>query len=414
VNEEVVSQHTEEAAFLWTLRTRAIGEPHYSLDDLATLDERVEAHLNGLRVAGDAGWRFCKASLAVRGPGEVFALAALAFEAGDRERMREALHEGCSWPEGRRGLVSALGWLEYPVVSRWITMLLAARTPVHREIGIAASAVHRRDPGAALGLAANDDDPSLRARALRAIGELKTHELDSVIRHHLRDADGVCRFWAAWSATLLGRREGIGILTNIVQTNQPFSAPALNASMRALGLESGRRFISDLARQPDLARLTVMGSGILGDPFSIPWLLQIMESPELARLAGEAFTLITGVDLARDDLEQDAPPMSAKEGDEASIDEVLALDYESNLPWPSPRLIKRWWDAHQDAFVPGVRYLCGAPITAKSALAVMATGKQRQRIAAAMELALLDHRRPLFETRGRAAFQRREVAAWTS
>jgi hypothetical protein len=47
VNRDVVSQHAEEAAFLWALRTRAIGEPHYSLQDLARLDERVEAHLDG-------------------------------------------------------------------------------------------------------------------------------------------------------------------------------------------------------------------------------------------------------------------------------------------------------------------------------------------------------------------------------
>jgi hypothetical protein len=51
---EIVSQHAEEAAFLWLLRSNAVGAPHYSLKDLAKLDGRVEAHLDGLRVAGSA------------------------------------------------------------------------------------------------------------------------------------------------------------------------------------------------------------------------------------------------------------------------------------------------------------------------------------------------------------------------
>jgi len=103
VNRDVVSQHAEEAAFLWTTRTKAIGEPHYSLQDLVRVDERVEAHLDGLRVAGDVGWDLCRANLANDGPGEVFALTVLAFGAGNRERMRDALYAG--WFQRWAGLI---------------------------------------------------------------------------------------------------------------------------------------------------------------------------------------------------------------------------------------------------------------------------------------------------------------------
>ena len=53
---DVISQHAEEASFLWLLRDGAVRDPHYSLKDLAKLDGRVEAHLDGLRIAGEAGW----------------------------------------------------------------------------------------------------------------------------------------------------------------------------------------------------------------------------------------------------------------------------------------------------------------------------------------------------------------------
>jgi len=43
----IIDQHAEEAAFLWLLRHNAIYAPHYNLKDLAKLDGRVEAHIDG-------------------------------------------------------------------------------------------------------------------------------------------------------------------------------------------------------------------------------------------------------------------------------------------------------------------------------------------------------------------------------
>jgi len=50
--EVIVDQHSEEAAFLGLLRSIAVHEPHYDLNHLTTLDNRIEAHLDGLRIAG--------------------------------------------------------------------------------------------------------------------------------------------------------------------------------------------------------------------------------------------------------------------------------------------------------------------------------------------------------------------------
>ena len=58
----IVEQHAEEAAFLWPLRDTGVDAPHYKRHHLARLDERVEAHVDGLRVAGEAGWRIAWSS----------------------------------------------------------------------------------------------------------------------------------------------------------------------------------------------------------------------------------------------------------------------------------------------------------------------------------------------------------------
>jgi uncharacterized protein (TIGR02270 family) len=78
--ETIVSQHAEEAAFLWLQRDGAVHEPHYSLKDLAKLDDRVEAHLDGLRIAGEGGWSLCRKNLEIKEPGEVFAAGVLALK----------------------------------------------------------------------------------------------------------------------------------------------------------------------------------------------------------------------------------------------------------------------------------------------------------------------------------------------
>src|SRR5579859_5365614 len=83
----IVSQHAEEAAFLWLLRDNAVYAPHYNLRDLIRLDERVEAHLDGLRVAGDPGWELVKEAAAGGGAGAVFAAAVVALEGGKEERV---------------------------------------------------------------------------------------------------------------------------------------------------------------------------------------------------------------------------------------------------------------------------------------------------------------------------------------
>jgi len=49
----VIEQHAEEAAFLWLLHDSAAIEPHYSLPDVAHLDDRTGAHIDGRRFAGN-------------------------------------------------------------------------------------------------------------------------------------------------------------------------------------------------------------------------------------------------------------------------------------------------------------------------------------------------------------------------
>ena len=86
-----------------------------------------------------------------------------------------------------------------------------------------------------------------------------------------------------------------------------------------------------------------------------------------------------------------------KVGERFSLEDV-ELDPDEDLPWPEPELVQAWWDANGAGFQKGTRYLLGQPITEQHGETVLRTGFQRQRVAAALELALMQPDTPLFPT----------------
>ncbi|GAA0293439.1 hypothetical protein [Rhodovulum strictum] len=82
VLEHIVRQHAEQAAFLWTIYDRHMLHPEENEEmdalRLSRLIERLEAHLDGLRVAGADGLRIAEELFAeYPEPGELFVLRML-------------------------------------------------------------------------------------------------------------------------------------------------------------------------------------------------------------------------------------------------------------------------------------------------------------------------------------------------
>jgi uncharacterized protein (TIGR02270 family) len=406
INEVVVEQHAEEAAFLWTQRDRAVLAPNYKLKDLVRLDERVEAHVDGLRVAGQFGWRLCEKALEKEGAGEMFAAGVLAFESGDAERIEKVMQKAGA-PPLDRALVSALGWLPFSTVEPHMKKLVGSERADVRHVGIGGFAVQRQDPGRSLVQALSDQNPRLRARALKACGELgRTNLLRDVIRS-ISDNDGPCRFWAAWSAARLGDRSAgiLNVLREIAVAGTQYSQPALDMALRTIDLAQAKTWREQLRRHPERLRLAAIGAGVIGDPELIDDLIELMKIDAVARVAGEAFSMITGVDLAYSDLDKDPPGGFEAGPTEDPQDENVAMDRDENLRWPAPELVAKWWKDNRAKFPAGRRYLTGKEVTTESLRRVLADGTQPQRLAAALELALRTPSEALFEIRARGNIQ---------
>lgn len=395
----IIDQHAEEASFLWLLRSTAIRAPHYSLTDITELDNRIEAHIDGLRIAGDTGWEICKKNLAFEESGEVFVATDLALESDDRQRMVDVLNLVESTPDTLPGLISAFGWVKPKNLGGKVKNLLSAESPLYRKAGIAACAIHRVDPGKYLNEAIESEDLPLKSRALRAAGELKRRDLLPVVREYLSSSSVDCKFWAAWSAALLAKSKPLELLQDFVERHSKYQFKALNVVLRRLDLSESQAWLKKLARDPENTRNLIIGSGITGNIAYIPWLIKQMGDPEHARIAGEAFATMTGVDIASQDLEGEWPEGYVPGPTENPEDEDVDLDDDEDSPMPDAGLIEKWWEGHRHEFYPNQRYLCGKPVSILNCRRVLNSGYQRQRIAAALEISLLGSDEILFETR---------------
>jgi uncharacterized protein (TIGR02270 family) len=283
---------------------------------------------------------------------------------------------------------------------------------LHRQIGLAGCAVHRVDPKQALTQAVTSRNLALRARALKAVGELGRQDLLKVVKDNLGAEDDEVRYWAAWSGALLGEPAAIPMLQQFVERAGPHREQACAMALRRMSVEQGQAWLKTLASAPNTLRFAVQAVGVIGDPAHIPWLIQQMADPIVARVAGESCSFITGIDLAYDDLDTDKPEGFEAGPTEDPEDENVAMDADEDLPWPDPHLIEKWWAAHRGEFTNGTRYLLGKPMTIDSLKEALKTGKQRQRRAAAIELAMRQPGTPLFNCSAPGFRQQAAIAKW--
>src|SRR5262249_15548449 len=231
----VISRHFEEAAFGWLLRERAVHAPQFSLRTLGLLEDRLRGHIDGVRIPGDAGWSLCLGELDPEDPGDIFTAGVIAFESGHPARTAPILEISCGSPVPARALASAFGWLPWETVRPHVE-LLARATPVFaRWAAVATCAIHRQNLSALFDHLFRDE-AVVRARVIRAAGELGRQDFCGTLKAALADSDEGCRFWAAFSLTLLGDETAHHVLCATAEAGGSLAERAAILAARAMPL----------------------------------------------------------------------------------------------------------------------------------------------------------------------------------
>lgn len=405
-------------------RSRIAHAPHADLPALRRLDERIEAHLDGLAVSGATGLAAARTQLAEAdiglAAGEAFVLGVLSLRAHDDALLDSVLGAAAEREDVQRGLASAFGWVSAADLRGVVARTLASAQPHVQAIALAACRMHRADPGPTLGAALGHAASKLRVAALRTAAHLSRRDLRNAVHGALNDADAEVALWAAWSACLLGERKAArAALWSASQGNDERGRMALQMLMAASPTDEA----ADLARQISAAaqaepsephtRRLIRAMGLLGDACFVPWLFERMKSPPHARLAGEAFSWITGADLAAQQLETLEPPPIATGPTEEPADSEVGLDEDEDLPWPDAAKVQAWW-ARSDlakSSASGARLFRGGPADdARHLQGVLRGGTQRLRAHAALLLALAQPEGTLFPVAAPAWRQLRWLA----
>lgn len=390
----VVQQHADDAASLRNTRVVLVRAPHIQLKLLRRLDDRLAAHLDGLAVAGSAGRGQCIAALESMTCGTVFAAAVVALHMRDMPLLQQLLALAETQPQARSGVVSALGWVPASSLRGITKALLDSPIPHAREIGLVACALHQVVPGPTLDAALACEPSGVAMGVAAALAQVQ--HLPACLLA-AGDKDPLRRFSAARAALLLGDRvSSVQALSELAQADGDSRSAALQLLIKALQPEPTHALLKPLSREPGSTRLLVRSVGIAGDPHYVPWLIQQMADPKLTRLAGEAFSTITGLDLAYLDLDRKPPEGAVFGPNDDPADADVAMDEDESLPWPDVDKIGAWWQTHGASFKPGTRYFVGEPPTVAHCVHVLKHGFQRQRIAAAEYLCLLQPGTPLF------------------
>lgn len=405
VYRDVYEQYVEVASHLWLLRDLAVNRPDYTIREIEALEKRLDLQLDGILTSLDDGWAACEAALDGGEAGEIFTAAVIGMRSHDLDHIRVAVERGLADEKATKGLISAMGWLPAQLAGPWIEKFLKGKDLNHKFLGVAACSVRRLDPGEMLVTILERNDclqhEKLHARSLRLVGELRRQDLMPAVMKAMATKSDTIRFWSTWAAIVLGNKQAVQALKPYVLQVGPWHSRALQLAFRVLPLDQARQWISEMAKDKTLRRSMVTATGVLGDPQAVNWLISKMQDPDLARLAGEAFCMITGADLER--LQATRQPLEGKGRAEANPEdeEDVVLDEDEHLPWPDMRKVADLWQRNGRNFIVGQRYFMGRPLALDTLKEISMNGYQRQRHAAVLELALVDPLSRLVNTRAR-------------
>jgi uncharacterized protein (TIGR02270 family) len=402
---DIYEEHLSEAAFLWSQWERALVAPDYTLSEVAELEERLLAHLDGLVLGGPpVAESILMPALADDEPTTVSAAAwALTGGGGAKEaaQLVELIVSGK--PEQRAAIGRALEVDSTQEPLKALLPLLGAADAAVQAMACDVLSFRAALPQEALpGLLVNPD-PGVQCAAIwawRAFGALDSRP----IRNALASSDPEVRNAAIQTGLILGIRAAWERCRQIVETGAPDGRLAM-VLLAIGGTDKELGLLLDRLQAPESRADAVWALGFSGRRQAADACFELMANEELAALAGEAFSTITGLEL-----EGEYATERPEEGGEEDLDADLTPRPEDALPLPNREAIARWWQEARKGFEPHKRYLSGKPFDSGALVEALEQGPMRRRHLLALELAIRSRGAHDLATRALTERQRSELA----
>jgi uncharacterized protein (TIGR02270 family) len=411
---DVLDEHAEVAGLMIRMRAGLVDALHVDLAGLVRLDDRLDAHLDGLRAAGEEGYVAACEALRAGREGSLFAVAVLAMERGHDQHSAEVSAVAEATPNGQRELRAAVEWISPRRIGPWADALLSRAAPAHRVLALLARHAHRMPVEPASEIVrqmSSDAAPGRRALAYQVLGDTAGEVETSSIEPGTRDPHPEVRLAALWAQARKAQSPPSPEALVAVALEAPHLAErAFEIAARCAPPGAAPSLLTSLPPGEAGERAGIRAVVAAARPEMVPWLLPRLRAPATARLAAWAYAMVTGCVIGGDRLADElvcrgpAPPGAGPNDDPA--DNRTAMLPEHRAPWPEADRVEEHWERWRAAANRETRYLLGQPITRERLVDALAQGAQPRRTLAALELALLDRREPLFCTRAPGFRQR--------
>jgi uncharacterized protein (TIGR02270 family) len=406
---DIVEEHLDEAEFLWEQWEHSLIAPNYTLAEVADgPEDRLMAHLDGLVVNGPlVAERLLIPTLADvdAEPTRVRAAALALLQSQGDAGVQAVFDAMLEFPPQRMELARALECCERRDLNSRLTPLLAAPDPELRHVAARVLAFHGDSfAGAVPGLLASSRSVD-RGLGVSLVQRLpRDPKLVRVVLETLSSAESELRDIALSTGVLLELPQAWTCAKELVLSRDPTAGHALLLLALRGDLVDQPALIAavedDALRGAALWALGFLGTAAAADA-ALPWL----EDETHARVAGETFSAVTGLDPEDANLTRDKA-------------ETEAVEHrpEDDLPIPDPMGLLLWWRDNRQKFSDGQRHISGASRTNGAIWSAIHDGPMRRRAPhlLALQLQSPPKHRPRIELRAPARRQRAEfVVLWS-
>ncbi|WP_163997745.1 TIGR02270 family protein [Pyxidicoccus caerfyrddinensis] len=408
----IYEEHLNEACFLWWRWEGALRSERHDMRAVVALEGRLLAHLDGLVVGGEPVIQeFVKPVLEVPETREHLSVAAFVWLAGSgQDAVSEVFQMWRSAPEGLESAYQrALELCGRPGLEK---ALLAGAVDGDGEWNarvLEVLAFRGAIPNDFWGPQLLNADARAQVAVLRALRPPPGKLLEDVLRRLLAHEEPEIRLAAMEAGLVAGSHAAWDACRQEVRRR----GEALRGALVLLALCGDEKDVVGIL--PLLGEVAwregaLWALGFSGRMLAADSCLEMMRQPaRVARLAGEAFSSITGLALdggyALATPDEDAlPPL-----EEEDLDADLVPKPEDGLPVPAPEATARWWSQARKGFSTRGRWLRGQPANGGALLDVLEHGAMRRRRTHALELALRSKGALHLQARAFSDRQRREL-----
>lgn len=360
---DVVEEHLEEAAFLWTQWERALRSPVYKLQELRDrVEERLLAHLDGLVVGGDSVAQRLLVPALTEGLGGAAFAAAMSLLLSGRPAAEAAVFFALTTaaPPQRDEVVRALCLCPSPGRQARLLGLLAGEEGCVRSAAARVLGFQQVDLGPALLQLFQGSDREDWLAGLYCLRYRPRRDGEAAILRALRSDDAAiveAGLLAAAAAQLPGLLE---YCRDLLCSSHP-ATPTAALLLAFVGSESDHTLLVQCAANKSHSKYIIFALGLCGGRDAMAACVDWLTQEALALAASESFVSLTGVDAEKEKLLLPLPPIPPEE-EFPDGDADLDLPSEAEIPLLDPLATTAWWESHRDQYKVSQRYFLGQPL----------------------------------------------------